>query len=169
MIHLNTGRLEKRGLPEAFRLKMNEKNNLNIVFDSSEQQMLLDTGYSEKAIFYYTQKPYMGMLPDAEHVSEMKGTCGDTMKIYLKIDQGIIRDARYQVLGCPGAVAAAMAVVDLIKGKNLNEAHAIDDHDVFRTLVDIPSQKHHCIQLAVKTLQKALTDWERKQACATII
>jgi len=142
---------------------MNVKNNTEILTDESEQQMLLDTGYSEKAIFYYTQKPYMGILPDAERVSEMKGTCGDTMKIYLKIEQDIIKDAKYQVLGCPGAVASAMAVVDLIKGKSISHALSIDDGDVFKTLVDIPAQKHHCIQLAVKTLHKALTDWERER------
>ena len=144
------------------------KNNTEIIADESEQQMLLDTGYSEKAIFYYTQKPYMGILPDAEHVSEMKGTCGDTMKIYLKIEQDMIKDARYQVLGCPGAVASAMAVVDLIKGKSIRHALTINDSDVFNTLVDIPAQKHHCIQLAVKTLHKALTDWGKEHTQATI-
>ena len=50
----------------------------------------------------------MGEIPDADQVSELTGTCGDTMRIWLKIEDGVIRDARYQVLGCPGAVAAAM-------------------------------------------------------------
>jgi nitrogen fixation NifU-like protein len=70
----------------------------------------------------------------------------------------VIRDARYQFLGCPGAVASAMAVVELIKGKNLINARTLNDGDVFRVLKEIPAQKHHCIQLAVKTFQKALDE-----------
>ena len=75
------------------------------------------------------------------------------------MDNGLIQDARYQVLGCPGAIASAMAVVDLIKGKRIADARTVNDGDVFRILEDIPEQKHHCIHLAVKTLQKALDEY----------
>jgi len=101
----------------------------------------------------------MGAIPDADQVSEMTGSCGDTMSICLKVENGVIRDARYQVLGCPGAIASAMAVVDLIKGKKLADARNLNDGDVFRALQEIPVQKHHCIQLAVKTFQKALAEY----------
>jgi len=57
----------------------------------------------------------------------MTGTCGDTMRIGLKIESGVILDARYQVLGCPGAIASAMALVDLIKGKKITDAHKLND------------------------------------------
>jgi len=123
-----------------------------------EAEMLSSIGYSRKAIRYYIQKPYLGALGDANHVSEMKGSCGDTMRIYLKMSGGIIEDATYQVLGCPGAIAAAMAVVDLVKGRSIDLARKIDDHDVFNALEEIPVQKHHCIQLSIKTLHKALDD-----------
>ena len=82
-----------------------------------------------------------------------------TMSICLKVENGLIQDARYQVLGCPGAIASAMAVVDLIKGKRIADARTVNDGDVFRILEDIPEQKHHCIHLAVKTLQKALDEY----------
>jgi nitrogen fixation protein NifU and related proteins len=121
--------------------------------------MLAASGYSEKAIQYYLEKPYMGTIPDADHLSEMTGTCGDTMSICLKVENGVIKDARYQVLGCPGAVASAMATVDLIKGKTIEDVRALNDGDVYRLLEDIPAQKHHCIQLAVRTLQKALDEY----------
>jgi nitrogen fixation protein NifU and related proteins len=71
-----------------------------------------------------------------------------------EVDQGRIADAKYQVLGCPGAVSAAMALVDLVKGKTLDEALQVKDRDVLRRLVQIPDQKQHCIRLAVKTLKK---------------
>jgi nitrogen fixation protein NifU and related proteins len=125
-------------------------------------KMLADSGYSEKAIQYFLQKPHMGAIPDADQVSEMTGTCGDTMSICLKVENGVIQDARYQVLGCPGAIASAMAVVDLIKGKKLVDARTLNDGDVFRALQEIPAQKHHCIQLAVKTFQKALDEYTQQ-------
>lgn len=125
-------------------------------------KMLADSGYSEKAIRYFLQKPYMGALPDADQVTAMTGTCGDTMSISLKVEHGVIQDARYQVLGCPGAVASAMALVDLIRGRTIDDARTLNDGDVFRALENIPSKKHHCIQLAVKTFQKALDEYTQQ-------
>jgi nitrogen fixation NifU-like protein len=120
------------------------------------QDMLSASGYSEKAIDYYINKPHMGQVPDADICSEMTGTCGDTMNITIKTENGIIKDAKYQVMGCAGAISAAMAVVDLIKGRDLAFARTINDGTVFKVLEEIPVKKHHCIQLAVKTLHKAL-------------
>ncbi|NTV93434.1 MAG: iron-sulfur cluster assembly scaffold protein [Chlorobiaceae bacterium] len=124
--------------------------------------MLAGSGYSDKAIRYFIEKPYIGEILNAEQVSEMTGSCGDTMRIWLKVGNGVILDARYQVLGCPGAIASAMAVVELIKGKKIADAHTLNDGDVFRLLEEIPAQKNHCIELAVKTFQKALNDYTRK-------
>jgi nitrogen fixation NifU-like protein len=126
------------------------------------ERMLAGAGYSDKAIRYFMEKPYMGAIPDADHVSEMTGTCGDTMRICLKFEKGVILDARYEVLGCPGAIASAMAVVDLIKGKKIADARTLNDGDVFRVLEDIPAPKNHCIQLAVKTFLKALDEYTQK-------
>jgi nitrogen fixation protein NifU and related proteins len=120
------------------------------------EEMLRTSGYSKTAIDYYINKPHMGHIADADITSEMTGSCGDTMAIYIKMENGVVRDAKYQVMGCAGAISAAMAVVDLIKGKNLDFARSINDGSVFRVLQEIPAKKHHCIQLAVKTLHKAL-------------
>ena len=139
-----------------------ENDQIKTIFQSDskdQQKMLLDCGYSEKAVQYYLEQPYMGNLSDADQVSEMLGSCGDTMKIFLKIDHHQITDIRYQVLGCPGAISAAMAAVDLAKGKSLEHARNLNDGDVFKQLVDIPAKKHHCIQLAVKTLHKAIDEY----------
>ncbi|GBC59674.1 iron-sulfur cluster assembly scaffold protein [Desulfonema ishimotonii] len=124
------------------------------------QDMLASAGYSETAISYYIRKPYMGSIPDADQVSDMTGSCGDTMSIYLKLDGDIVTDAKYQVMGCAGAVSAAMAAVDLIRGKTLDYARSLNDGDVFKVLQKIPEKKHHCIQLAVKTLHKALDEYK---------
>ncbi len=120
------------------------------------EEMLRASGYSETAIRYYIEKPHMGQVCDPDITAEMTGTCGDTMGITIKMNHGVVGDAKYQVMGCAGAVSAAMAVVDLIKGKDLDHARTIDDGAVFKVLEEIPVKKHHCIQLAVKTLHKAL-------------
>lgn len=139
---------------------MNPKKTMDQADSNDLYKMLAESGYSDKAIQYYIEKPYMGDLPGADHTSEMLGTCGDTMKIYLQIDGDKITDVRYQVLGCPGAVSAAMAIVDLVKGNSIQHARSINDGNVFKLLGDIPVKKHHCIQLAVKTLNKALDEFQ---------
>ena len=132
--------------------EMNDNDLENI------RSMLSSSGYSDKAIMYFLNKTNMGILPDADQITEMTGQCGDTMKVYLKLENGRIKDAKIQVLGCPGAVASAMAAMDLIKGKTLKEAMAITDRDIFRMLEDIPDQKQHCIRLTNKTVQKAIEE-----------
>jgi nitrogen fixation NifU-like protein len=139
----------------------------NTPFDQNDltsiREMLSSSGYAEEAIEYFLRKPNLGPMKGADHVTELTGPCGDTMKCFLKIDQGRIADAKYQVLGCPGAVSAAMALADLVRGKTLDEALQVKDRDVFRRLVQIPDQKQHCIRLAVKTLEKAIKEYGESQ------
>jgi len=138
---------------------MEQDTRLNQNDIAGIRDMLTSSGYAEEAIQYFLTKPNMGPLRGADHVAELTGPCGDTMKCFLKVDQGRIADAKYQVLGCPGAVSAAMALADLAKGKTLDEALQVKDRDVFRRLVQIPDQKQHCIRLAVKTLEKAIKEY----------
>ncbi len=138
---------------------MNDDHAIDLTDTDSVQEMLAGSGYSDKAIEYYLNRPKMGSLPDANQVSELTGPCGDTMKIYLKLDNGLIEDAKIQVLGCPGAIASAMVAMELATGKTIEEAQNIRDRDIFRILEELPDQKQHCIRLAVKTLQKALDEY----------
>lgn len=131
------------------------------VSSNGVREMLAKAGYSDKAIQYYLEKPYMGSLPDADQVAEMTGTCGDTMAVYLKVADGKVLDVMYQVMGCAGAISAAMAAVDLVKGKKIEDARCLEDGDIFRVLQDIPVKKHHCIQLAVKTLHKVIDAYQQ--------
>ncbi|MCP3901161.1 MAG: iron-sulfur cluster assembly scaffold protein [Desulfobacteraceae bacterium] len=135
-------------------------NTINTEAIESEKKALAEVGYGASAIKYYIEKSYMGDIPNADHVSEMIGTCGDTMKIYLKLDDKKIVDTRYQVLGCAGAISAAMAISEVTKGKTLEEAKALNDGHIFNILGNIPTKKHHCIQLAVKTLHKAIDEYQ---------
>ncbi|MBT3388594.1 MAG: iron-sulfur cluster assembly scaffold protein [Desulfobacula sp.] len=122
--------------------------------------MLSDAGYAEPAINYYLEKKYIGHIENADLISENVGSCGDIMKIYLEIeDQSVIRDARYEITGCAGAISAAMATVEFIKDKTLDEALKINDGHIFHALGSIPEKKHHCIQLAVKTMHKGIQEY----------
>jgi nitrogen fixation protein NifU and related proteins len=136
----------------------NTQQDLKMVRD-----LLSGSGYADRAIDFYIAKANMGAIPEPDQVTEMTGPCGDTMKCYLKMENGRIKDAKYQVLGCPGAISAAMALVDLVKGRTLDEALQVRDRDVFRELIEIPDQKQHCIRLAVKTLQKAISEFRGEE------
>jgi nitrogen fixation NifU-like protein len=128
----------------------------------SMRELLSSSGYADKAIAYFLNRAHMGSLPNADHVTQLTGPCGDTMKIYLKLEEGTIKDAKIQVLGCPVAIASAMAAMDLIKCKTIEDAIAIKDRDIFRMLEEIPDQKQHCIRLTIKTLQKAIEEYSCK-------
>lgn len=124
------------------------------------RELLSASGYADRAIEYFLNRKYMGVLSDADQVTELTGPCGDTMRVYLKLNGGRIKDARIQVLGCPGAVASAMAAMERIRGMTLDDAKAVQDRDIFRMLEDLPDQKQHCIRLTVKTIQKAIDEYQ---------
>ena len=141
---------------------MGKQEHVDINDPESVRKMLICSGYSNTAVDYFFDQPNMGILDDADSMAEITGPCGDTMRIYMKISDGIVEDAKYQVLGCPGAVSAAMAAVDLIRGKAVEDAMQLKDRDIYRKLEEIPEQKQDCIRLAVKTLVKALEDYQVK-------
>ena len=142
---------------------MSDDHELNTENPDLIREMLLGSGYAEKAIDYYLKREYMGDLSDANQISELTGQCGDTMKIFLKISDNIIEDARIQVLGCPGAIASAMAAMEMVKGKTLEEAATIRDGDVYKVIEQLPDQKQHCIRLSIKTLQQAIEEYTTKK------
>jgi len=132
-----------------------------ITTSDAERKMLSDAGYGDPAINYYLEKKYMGYIENADQVSEKIGSCGDIMRVYLKVNgNNLIDDVRYEITGCAGAISAAMAAVDLVKGKTIDEALEINDGDVFKVLENIPEKKHHCIQLAVKTMHQGILEYK---------
>lgn len=138
---------------------MSQCQNIEIPDEESMRDLLIGSGYSDKAVDYYLAKKNMGSLSDADQVTELTGPCGDTMKIFLKMDENRIKDAKIQVLGCPAAIASAMAAMDHIRGMSLDEAMKVQDRDIFRMLEDLPDQKQHCIRLTIKTLHKAIEEY----------
>ncbi len=103
--------------------------------------MLSESGYSDKAIKYFQEKKNIGILQDADQITDLTGPCGDSMKISMNIESDTIDDAKIQVMGCPGAVASACAVVSLAKGKTLEEAASLDMDMLYKELEKLPDQK----------------------------
>ena len=141
---------------------MSQCQKIDIPDQESMRELLIGSGYSSKAVDYYLAKKNMGSLTDADQVTELTGPCGDTMKIFLKLEENKIKDAKIQVLGCPAAIASAMAAMDHIRGMSLDEAMEVKDGDIFRMLEDLPDQKQHCIRLTIKTLHKAIEEYKAR-------
>jgi nitrogen fixation NifU-like protein len=132
---------------------------------SSEEgmaELLKMAGYSEKAIDYYVKKLNVGIIEGAEAADSHTGLCGDSMKIYLKIEEEVIRDAKFQAIGCAAAFASGSALTEMVKGKRLEEAHEITERDVVTCLGKMPGPKLHCARLAVDALRKSIENYTRR-------
>ncbi len=134
-------------------------------FESQDDiyKTLSESGYSDKAISFFQAKENIGLLEKADQITDLTGPCGDTMKISMNIECDKINDAKIQVLGCPGAVASGCAVVKLAKGKTLKDAEGIDLEALYRELEKLPEQKIHCARLAIKTLHRALEQYQQQK------
>jgi NifU-like protein involved in Fe-S cluster formation len=84
------------------------------------------------------------------------------MKIYLKIEEGKIKDAKFQAIGCAAAFASGSALTEMVKGKRLEEAHEVTERDVVAYLGKMPGPKLHCARLAVDALKKAIEKYISK-------
>jgi len=123
--------------------------------------------YSEKVMDHFRHPRNVGVIEDADGVGEVgNAVCGDIMKIYLKIDDGIVTDARFETFGCGTAIATSSKATELIKGKPLEEAAQLSNKAVTQALDGLPAHKLHCSVLAEEAIQAALEDYRRRQAVA---
>jgi nitrogen fixation NifU-like protein len=129
-----------------------------------ELELLRESGYSKKAIQLYMDKVNVGILKNSDIVQTYTGPCGDVIKLYLKIDRnGVIKDAKFHYLGCPGSASSASAMTNLLKGKTIEEAKKLTEDDVLKELGGLPELKLDCPKLVVTTLRKAIARYEKKR------
>lgn len=129
-----------------------------------EMKLLEESGYSEKAIELYVDMVNVGILKNPDIVETHMGPCGDVIKLYLIVDRnGIIEDAKFHYLGCPDSAASASAMTKLVKGKIVEEAKKITEDDVLKELGSLPKPKLDCPKLAITSLRKAITEYEKKK------
>ena len=120
--------------------------------------------YSEKVMEHFTNPRNVGELPGANGVGEIgNAKCGDIMKIYLKIEDGIIKDASFKTFGCGAAVATSSMSTELIKGKTIEEALNLTNLDVTNALDGLPAEKVHCSVLAEQGIKMAISDYYERQ------
>lgn len=118
--------------------------------------------YSEIVIREYRNPSNFGVLDDPDAVGEIKGPCGDTMKITLKIEKGKIKNAYFWTDGCGATIACGSMLTKMIKGGNLEEVINISSSKLMKALEGLPSEHHHCSVLAINTLQKAIKNYNKK-------
>ena len=105
--------------------------------------------YSEKVMDHFRNPRNVGEIPDADGIGEVgNARCGDIMKIYLKIKDGIIEDVKFNTFGCGSAIASSSMATELIKGKPLSEALTLTNKAVAEALDGLPAHKMHCSVLA---------------------
>ena len=120
--------------------------------------------YSENVIDRFTNPRNTGMIKNADGVGTVGNpTCGDIMKIYLKIEDEKIIDAKFKTFGCAAAISSSDVAMDLIKGKTVEEALKVTNRDVMEKLGELPPQKIHCSILAQEAIQAAVEDYRKKQ------
>ena len=127
------------------------------------RELLRKAGYSEKAIDHYIKKRNVGVIEGAEAAESHTGLCGDSMRVYLKIEKGLIIDAKFQAVGCAGAFASGSALTEMVKGKTLKAAESITEQDLARDLEKLPGPKLHCVRLAVDALRKSIASYKELQ------
>ena len=119
--------------------------------------------YIEKVMDHFRNPRNVGIIENADGVGEVgNAKCGDIMKIYLKIDNDIITDVKFETFGCGSAIASSSMATELIKGKPVSEALQLTNKAVAEALDGLPAHKLHCSVLAEEAIKKALQDYYEK-------
>ncbi len=119
--------------------------------------------YSEKVMDHFRNPRNVGVIENADGVGEVgNAKCGDIMKIYLKIDDDVITDVKFETFGCGSAIASSSMATELIKGKPVAEAMALTNKAVAEALDGLPDYKMHCSVLAEEAIKNALDDYYEK-------
>jgi len=122
--------------------------------------------YTENVIDRFTNPRNAGMIKNADGVGTVGNpTCGDIMKIYLKVENETIVDAKFKTFGCAAAIASSSVATRMIIGKTLEEACKITNQDVLNELGgEMPASKIHCSILAEEAIRAAVDNYHKKQA-----
>ena len=120
--------------------------------------------YSEEVMDHFLRPRNVGVIEDANAVGEVgNAKCGDIMKMYLKIEDDIIQDVKFETFGCGSAIASSSMATEMIKGKPLSEAMQLTNQAVTEALDGLPAHKLHCSVLAEEAIQSALEDYRKRQ------
>jgi len=123
--------------------------------------------YSERVMDHFRNPRNVGVIKDADGVGEVgNARCGDIMRIYLKIRDGVIVDVKFETFGCGSAIASSSMATEMIKGKPVSEAMNLTNKAVAEALDGLPSHKLHCSVLAEEAIKAALKDYYERHSIA---
>ena len=123
--------------------------------------------YSEKVMDHFTHPRNVGIIEDASGVGEVgNAKCGDIMKMYIKVDDGIITDVKFITFGCASAIATSSIATEMIKGKPIGDALELTNKAVVEALGGLPAHKIHCSVLAEEAVKAAVKDYYDKHGIA---
>ena len=116
--------------------------------------------YTEKVLDHFNNPRNVGEIPDADGVGEVgNAKCGDIMKMYLKIQDGVITDVKFKTFGCGAAIATSSMATEMVKGRTIEEALQLTNKAVMEALDGLPPAKVHCSVLAEQAVKAALADY----------
>lgn len=119
--------------------------------------------YSEKVMDHFSNPRNVGEIPDADGVGTVgNAKCGDIMRMYLKVENGVIADVKFKTFGCGAAIATSSMATELVKGKTLKEALQLTNQAVAEALDGLPPVKMHCSLLAEEAIHAAVEDYLNK-------
>jgi nitrogen fixation protein NifU and related proteins len=119
--------------------------------------------YSDKVMDHFMNPRNMGEIEDANAVGEVGNpVCGDVMRLYMKIEDGVIVDTKFKTFGCGAAIASSSMATELIKGKTVDEALKLSNEAVAEALGGLPPAKQHCSVLAEDAVKAALENYKKK-------
>ncbi len=120
--------------------------------------------YSEKVMDHFRNPRNVGVIEDANAIGEVgNAKCGDIMKMYMKIEDEIIKDVKFETFGCGSAIASSSMATELIKGQPVSEAMKLTNKAVAEALDGLPDYKMHCSVLAEEAIKSALEDYEKRK------
>jgi len=119
--------------------------------------------YSKKVLNHFKNPHNQGVIKNADAVGKVGNpSCGDVMKIYLKIKGNKIEDIKFETLGCAAAIAVSSALTDMVKGKTIEKALKVTKDMIVKDLGGLPPVKIHCSMLGVEALHEAIKSYELK-------
>lgn len=120
--------------------------------------------YSEKVMDHFANPRNVGEIENADGIGEVgNAKCGDIMKMYIKVDDGIISDVKFKTFGCGAAIATSSIATEMIKGKAIDDALKVTNKAVIEALDGLPPAKLHCSVLAEQAMKAAISDYYTKQ------
>ena len=123
--------------------------------------------YTDTVMDHFMHPRNVGEIPDADGVGEVgNAKCGDIMKMYLKIKDNVIEDAKFETFGCGSAIASSSVATEMVKGKTIEEALAVTNKQVVDALGGLPAYKLHCSVLAEEAIKSAVKDYYDRNGIA---